>query len=150
MKSARPAAPMLYVAEPRPLYAERSPLVVDCSLLCALLFDEPERDEAAARLVNRRLMAPNLIDHEIVNVALKRRRAGWPQDSIELALADYSAYTIELYSTDREQQFALAERYLLSAYDAAYLWVAAELRAPLATFDRKLGDAAARHLGALD
>ena len=27
----------------------------------------------------------------------------------------------------------------LSAYDAAYLWLAAELKAPLATFDRKLG-----------
>ncbi len=150
MKSRRSAASTLIVAEPRPLYVERPPLVVDCSLLCALLFDEPERDEAAARLADRRLMAPNLIDHEIVNVALKRRRAGWPQDSIALALADYSAYTIELYATDREQQFALAERYLLSAYDAAYLCLAAELRAPLATFDRKLGDAASRHLGSLE
>ncbi len=144
------AAPTLFVAEPRPRYAERPPLVVDCSLLCALLFDEPERDEAAERLSNRRLLAPNLLDHEIVNVALKRRRSGWPQRSIELALSDYAAYTIELYATEREEQFALAERYLLSAYDAAYLWVAAELRAPLATFDRKLGDAAARHLGSLE
>ena len=41
MKSRRSAAPTLLVAEPRPLYAERPPLVVDCSLLCALLFDEP-------------------------------------------------------------------------------------------------------------
>jgi predicted nucleic acid-binding protein len=34
----------------------------------------------------------------------------------------------------------------LSAYDAAYLWLAATLAAPLATFDARLGVAAARHL----
>ena len=38
----------------------------------------------------------------------------------------------------------------LSAYDAAYLWLAAELKAPLATFDAKLGKAAQRHLGQLE
>jgi len=41
----------------------------------------------------------------------------------------------------------LAMRYELSAYDAAYLWLAGVLGAPLATFDRKLGQAAGRHLG---
>jgi len=45
---------------------------------------------------------------------------------------------------------ALAERYALSGYDAAYLWLAAALKAPLATFDRRLGEAARRHLATLD
>ena len=40
--------------------------------------------------------------------------------------------------------------YGLSAYDAAYLWLAAQLKAPLATFNRKLGEAAQAHLGALE
>jgi predicted nucleic acid-binding protein len=35
-----------------------------------------------------------------------------------------------------------AARYELSASDAAYLWLAAELQAPLATFDQKLAAAA--------
>ena len=42
-----------------------------------------------------------------------------------------------------------AARYELSAYDAAYLWLAAELRAPLATFDRRLAEATQAHLGTL-
>jgi len=35
----------------------------------------------------------------------------------------------------------------LTAYDAAYLWLAADLRAPLVTFDVDLGAAARRFLG---
>ena len=46
-------------------------------------------------------------------------------------------------------QFALALRYKLTAYAAAYLWLAAELKAPLATFDEKLAVAAQAHLASL-
>jgi predicted nucleic acid-binding protein len=45
---------------------------------------------------------------------------------------------------------AIALRYALITYDAAYLWLAAELRAPLATFDLSLGRAAQQHLAAPD
>ena len=45
--------------------------------------------------------------------------------------------------------FDLPLRYNLSGYDAAYLWLAAKLKAPLATFDQKLGEAAKTHLGML-
>ena len=51
--------------------------------------------------------------------------------------------------TDQHEQFELALRYDLSGYDAAYLWLAAELKAPLATFDKKLA-AAHAHLSGLD
>ena len=119
-------------------YLIRPPMVVDCSALSAVLFDEPTRDAALARLVGHSLHAPNLLDHEIVSVALKKRRQDWPADSVALALADYAAYDIELHPVDLAAQYELAQRYQLSAYDAAYLWLAAELRAPLATFDPKL------------
>lgn len=36
------------------------------------------------------------------------------------------------------RQYALAMRFRLSAYDAAYLWLPGALQAPLATFDAKL------------
>ena len=41
---------------------------------------------------------------------------------------------------------ALAQRYKLTAYDAAYLWLAERLEAPLATFDAALARAAREHL----
>ena len=140
---------VLFVAEPPAVYLTRPALVVDCSVLAAVLFEEPSRDEATQRLTGRTLHAPTLIDHEMASVALKKHAQGWPADSIALALADYTEQALELHRTDVAAQCELAHRYSLSAYDAAYLWLAAELKAPLATFDRKLGEAAQRHLGAL-
>ena len=56
---------------------------------------------------------------------------------------------IELHEIDVQAVYALALRYQLSAYDAAYLWLAAELKAPLATFNAKLATAAQAHLSTL-
>jgi predicted nucleic acid-binding protein len=137
------------IAEPSAAYAMRPPMVVDCSVLCAVLFDEPTRDAALARLVGRTLHAPNLLDHEVVSIALHKRRHDWPADSLALALTDYSAYDIELHPVDLVAQFELAARFQLSAPEAAYLWLAAELRAPLATFDQRLATAARQHLSTL-
>ena len=72
-----------------------------------------------------------------------------PRDSVALALADYRAYDIQLHAVDLAAQYELAQRYQISAYDAAYLQLAAELRAPLATFDPKLAAAAQAHLNGL-
>ena len=143
------AAPAFYVAEPPAVFNVRAPIVVDCSALSAILFDEPARDEALARLTGRSLHAPNLLDHEIVSVALTKRRKDGPADALAQALRDYAAHDIELHPVDLIAQFELATRYELCAYDAAYLWLAAELRAPLATFDRRLAEATQAHLGTL-
>ena len=139
----------MIVAEPPVAYRVRPPLVVDSSVICAVLFDEPEREQALRRVAGHALSAPNLLDHEVVHVALKKRRLGWPEGSLSLALDHYSAYEIEIHGTDPAAQYALAEQYSLSGCDAAYLWLAAELKASLATFDRRLGEAAQRHFGSL-
>ena len=143
------SAQFLYVAEPPAAYLMRPPLVVDCSVLSAALFEEETRDQALSLLTGKTLHAPYLLDHEIISVALKKGRLGWPESVITLALSDYAQHDIELHRTAPEAQHQLALRYKLSAYDAAYLWLAAELKAPLATFDQKLAAAAQTHLASL-
>ena len=65
----------LFVAEPRKTYNKLPPIVVDCSLLAAILFNEPSRDEALEALSGKSLHVPYLIDHEIISVAVKKTEA---------------------------------------------------------------------------
>lgn len=136
----------LYVAEPPPAYLGRPPLVVDCSVLVAMLFQEPLRQDALRAMAGKSLHAPFLLDSEIASVALKKSRAGCAQAVIGDALEKYVQHAIELHRPDVQAQYALAMRFRLSAYDAAYLWLAGALQAPLATFDAKLAEAARVYL----
>ena len=143
------APPQLYVAEPPASYLVLPPLVVDCSVMVAAMFEEPARDQAIALMNGKLLFAPDLLVHELVNVAARKLCAGSPSATVRQALSDFGAQAIELRPTDPLEQFELALRYDLSGYDAAYLWLAAELKAPLATFDKKLAAAAQAHLSGL-
>ena len=85
---------------------------------------------------------------EIASVALKKHKQGLNTLAVT-GLARYDALEIALYRIESARVLALALRYKLSACDAAYLWLAAELKAPLATFDEKLAAAAQTHLASL-
>ncbi len=137
----------LFVAEPPPRYLERPPLVVDCNAVAGLVFREPWFEAAQGRFDGRSLHAPHLLSSEIASVALKKHRRGEAHALTGLALA--AELDIELHPTDPVPVVELAQRYGLSAYDAAYLWLAAELRCPLATFDEALARAATDHLARL-
>ena len=139
----------LYVAEPSMAYAFRPAAVVDSSVMCAGLFNEPEAAQAFAQMAGKSLLAPRLLGYEVISVALKKLRLGATREAVERALADYLRHAIEIVDPAHDEQFALAARYGLTGYDAAYLWLAAELRAPLLTFDKKLGLAAKTHLESL-
>lgn len=118
----------------------------DCSALSAVLFEEETRDDALRTLAGKARHAPLLLDSEIVSVAAKKNRAGWPVPVIARALADYAQQDIEFHRPDVEGQYGLALHYGISPYDAAYLWLAGLLQAPLATFDAKLAKAPRAHL----
>jgi predicted nucleic acid-binding protein len=136
----------LIVAEPRGRYAARAPLVVDCSVVAAVLFDEPNRDAAVRALTGKDLFAPELLADELVSVAVKKSRHGL-ESVVQQALVDFTELELTRCRCDLHAQWRLALQYELSAYDAAYLWLAAELGAPLATFDERLGGAARVLLG---
>jgi predicted nucleic acid-binding protein len=146
LKAAAPARSGPYVAEPPPSYLGRPPIVVDCSVLVAVLFQEPVREEAVLAIAGRTLHAPMLLDSEMANVAVKKSRGGAPAALVGDALARYAEHAIELHRPDVQAQYSLAMRYGLSGYDAAYLWLAGALQAPLVTFDEKLANAARSYL----
>ncbi len=139
--------PTFYVAEPPAQYQVRPPMVIDCSALAGIVFQEPWKDEALQRISGRTLHAPSLLNYEITSVALKKMRRGETHaaDGLEQAMGT----DVELHDINLQEVCELALRYQLSAYDAAYLWLAAEIKAPLATFDEKLGAAAQTHLSTL-
>lgn len=141
-------ASVIFVAEPPPRYLVRPPLVLDCSTLAGLVFEEDWKREALQRIEGQSLNAPFLLEVEITSVALKKHRHGGGEIAAS-GLALYASMAIELFDVSAVQVFDLAKRYQLSAYDASYLWLAAELKCPLATFDEKLAAAAQAHLSQL-
>jgi predicted nucleic acid-binding protein len=94
----------------------------------------------------RRLCAPHLLDCEVASVALAKMRQGLDAGGVRQAMRMHALAELERHPVDAIEVFELASRAKLSAYDAAYLWLARTLGAPLATFDAKLGAAALREL----
>ena len=145
MKEARPAT--LYIAEPAADYANRPRLVVDATVVAAHLFGERDAPLARASMPARALHAPPLIDCELASVAVgKERREGWSAGAVREALGFFAELAVDRREVDAVEVVDLAQRYALSACDAAYLWLADKLDAPLATFSAKLAEAAQRHL----
>ena len=138
----------LYVAEPPARYLSRPALVIDCSVVAGLVFREHWYDAAQSHIDGCTPHAPHLLMYEIGNVALKKHRRG--EAHALQGLADALSLDIALHEADMGPAFDLAQRYQLSAYDGSYLWLAAELKCPLATFDDALAQAARVHLSALD
>ena len=145
--SADPPPRVLYVAEPSPRFGVPKPVVVDASLIVALIFAEPEHVQATRMLAGCRPVAPDLLPYEITNVAATRQRRGDAPRAVQDSLADYQAMGIELMPPDLPLTLDLAARFKLSADDAAYLALAGTLQCPLCTFDKRLADAAMQYLG---
>jgi len=133
----------LHLAEPRPEEVARLPVVVDASCIAALAFADPASGQVIQALAGTQPVAPDLLRYEITNVGMskfKRREC-----DLEAALAGlerFEAMAIELALVPLTPVLRLAARSALTAYDASYLWLAGELRAPLLTFDRRLAEAA--------
>ncbi len=118
--------------------------IVDASAVAAIMFDEPEADDVTRRLRGAIMVAPALLQFELVNACVtKLRRYPDQRDKILQAFTIQGGLTIETAEVDRAATLVLAERYRLTGYDASYLWLAQQLSAELVTLDRPLGRAAA-------
>ena len=81
-------------------------------------------------------------------VAVKKHKQGHGA-LVDNAMARFKALYVTLHQIDLAQVSTPALQYELTACDANYLWLAAELKVPLATFDEKLAEAAQIHLASL-
>lgn len=148
--SPRAASRVLYVAEPSGAWTRHPPAVVDCSVIAALLWAEPAAGEARSRIHRRTLHAPALLGYELANVARNKCRSGVPAPVARAGLELFAQMDIDLHDVDAALMFDLAQQLNLTPYDAAYLALAIEHRAPLLTFDQKLAETAQRVLGAAE
>jgi predicted nucleic acid-binding protein len=118
-------------------------VIVDASALGAMAFGEPEGTELQAYLRGETLIAPTILDYELVNVALKKVRRGKASPAeAALLLAAALHLPIARLTVPGSEVFALAGQTGLTAYGASSLWLARSLDAELITLDRRLADVA--------
>jgi predicted nucleic acid-binding protein len=114
--------------------------VVDASVISAIVFIEPTVAEAETMVSEAELVAPHLLRFELANIAWKKTKRD-PRESSQIAAGLHLALQeleIRYLDVDHEAVLQVALEKNITAYDASYLWLARSLKAPLATFDRKL------------
>jgi predicted nucleic acid-binding protein len=116
--------------------------VIDASALAAVLFREPEGETVLDRCHGLVLRAPSLLDYEMANICLVKQRR-YPDLAPKLIsqFADYGKLALVREQVHIHSVRELAERTGLTAYDAAYLWLAGRHGCTLTTLDKKLDQA---------
>jgi predicted nucleic acid-binding protein len=119
-------------------------IVVDASVLApALADDDTDGDHARERLRGERLVAPELVDLEVVSVLRRAARAGRLEGRRSaLALADLATLPLRRVSHLPLLPRVWELRDNLTAYDAAYVALAEVLGVLLLTADGPLKRAA--------
>jgi predicted nucleic acid-binding protein len=125
--------------------SDSSVVVVDASVLAAIVFAEARAEEGADLLRGKDLAAPGLLWYEMTDVARAKCTAR-PREvtTILRLLREARTLPVVLYQPDWGVLPQLALDSGLTAYDASYLALARALDVPLVTFDRQLQRAAAK------
>ena len=123
------------------------PIVIDHSIVLAWCMADEEHQvaERAMRLaVSHGAVVPGIWRYELWNALIVNERRGrLTAEDARQALADLAEMRIERDGDhDEARLLALARQWGLSAYDAAYLEVAARRGLAIASLDHRLVDAA--------
>ena len=117
----------------------REAVVVDASALAAIVFGESKARWVSRMIGEREMLAPTLVSYEIGSIGLKKlRRHRSRGEMIREGLGIFGRLDLRLVTVPTEEVVELAERESLTAYDAAYLWLARTLGCELVTLDRDL------------
>ena len=119
-------------------------MIVDASLVVRTFFPD-EAQEGAQAVIREHvagrvpLKAPDLLAYELTNAVWQAERRGRIDSEMAKGiLAAMSGLQIELLKVGWEEMLAMARRFQLSAYDAAYLALAERLGETLMTGDERL------------
>lgn len=118
-------------------------IVVDAAVVLAALVDDGESGHVArARLSGERLVAPQLLDLEVLSVLRRLERGGrlHPARSLQ-AVTDLGALAIRRVAHTPLRMRCWSLRHNLTPYDAAYVALAEALTCPLVTGDARLARA---------
>ncbi|MDP2827679.1 MAG: type II toxin-antitoxin system VapC family toxin [Sulfuricellaceae bacterium] len=117
-------------------------IVIDASSLAAVVFEEPEGESVLEHCRGFRLLAPGLVDYEMANICLmKKRRFPEMAEKISQQFENYRQLDLKRCEVELGALLVLAEKTRLTAYDAAYLWLAMESDCALSTLDKALNAA---------
>lgn len=121
-------------------------LVVDASVVAALIDNGPNGAWAAGLLSTHPLAAPHLLPVEATNILRRAALHGEASDALSsLAQADLLDLRITLLPFEPFAERVWELRFGVSAYDAWHVALAETLGVPLATLDERLGRAAGPH-----
>ena len=118
-------------------------IVVDTSIIVAVIAHEPQREALIELTKGEDLLAPASVHWEIGNAfsaMLKRKRIEVKQ-ALE-AIAAYRQIPIRYVDVELEDTLAIAARYAIYAYDAYLIRCGLKFNAPLLSLDRGLLQAA--------
>lgn len=122
-------------------------LVVDTSVILAVLLNEPDKEALIIQTAGTELVAPASLHWEIGNAfsaMLKRKRL--TIEEVRKALQSYEQIPIRLVEIDIGEALTIAAHQGIYAYDAYFIVCALQLASAIITLDGRLATAA-RKLG---
>lgn len=114
-------------------------IVVDASVIIAVIAGEPQRDRLIERTIGADLLAPHSVHWEVGNAfsaMLRRNRVQLGQ--VLQAIAIYKTIPIRFVDVELEESLQLAGALDIYAYDAYLIRCALKYNAPLITLDKNL------------
>lgn len=120
-------------------------VVVDASVLIAVITNEKEKDKLVAMTGEAELIAPLSVHWEIGNAfsSLLKRKRVTRKEALQ-AIDVYLQIPVRFVEVELKESLELADEAGLYAYDAYLLRCAAKYRLPLLTLDGRLIQAAKR------
>ena len=118
-------------------------IVVDVTAIIAVITNESRKFKIIERTRGNGLMAPGIIELEILKTTLNMMRRQWLRRSqVSDVLDAFQNIPIRTINLDTAEVAELAMRLNISANDAAYIHTALKYKSPLLTLDDTLKIAA--------